>query len=123
MSANNPWFGVFQPGDVVRIRSYEDMEAEYDPSDYGISCPDGILFSIGMKYLCGREYTIEKIDPHAFYGQCEILRFEGTEAEYGCSVDEWVITTCMIELAAQPVITEVSIDDFAKVLSGGESFA
>lgn len=123
MSANNPWFGVFHPGDVVRIRSYEDMEYEYGPSDYGISCPDEILFSMDMKYLCGREYVIEEIAPYAFYDQCEVVRFEGVEAKHGCSVDEWVITTCMIELVAQPVITEVSIDDFAKVLSGGESFA
>ena len=123
MSANNPWFGVFQPGDVVRIKSYEDMKAEYDFSDYGIYCPDNITFAKNMKYLCGREYTIEKIDLYEDGDQYEIVHFEGAEAERGCSVDGWIITTCMIELVAQPVITEVSIDDFAKVLSGGESFA
>lgn len=123
MSANNPWFGVFQPGDVVRIRSYEDMEAEYDFNDYGIRCPDEISFAKDMKYLCGREYTIEQIDLHEFRNRCEVVRFEDAEADPGRSVDNWIITTCMIELAARPVITEVSIDDFAKVLSGGESFA
>ena len=48
----------FHIGDLVRIRQWDDMIAQYGASDYGIATPDA-AFVHNMKNLCGREFTIE----------------------------------------------------------------
>lgn len=52
----------FHVGDVVRIRQWDDMKAEYGlDSGCDIPCPG--CFVKGMRQFCGREVTITKIYP------------------------------------------------------------
>ena len=50
----------FQVGQRVRIRQWDDMLSEFGSNSAGsILC--AAIFVSDMKYLCGREFTIEKI--------------------------------------------------------------
>ena len=51
--------GNFQVGQRVRIRQWDDMVREFGGNDYGIPCK--AAFMPEMRYLCGQEFTIEKI--------------------------------------------------------------
>ena len=48
----------FKVGDRVRIRSWEDMEKEFDIYDSNGIKIEGAYFAYYMKHLCGREATI-----------------------------------------------------------------
>lgn len=51
----------FNPGDLVVIRDWNDMEEEYGLNECGnISCK--FTFVAEMVYLCGSEWTIRDID-------------------------------------------------------------
>ena len=52
----------FHVGDVIRIRQWDDMKAEYGLDHRGdIRCPG--CFVKAMKEFCGREVTITNIYP------------------------------------------------------------
>lgn len=55
----------FQVGDVVHIRSWDEMVAEFGTERNGtaISCPH-LLFLDSMRYLCGKKFTIRKAEYH-----------------------------------------------------------
>lgn len=51
----------YNVGDRVVIREWDDMEEEYGltfSSDINCNC----IFAKGMRYLCGREFTIKALD-------------------------------------------------------------
>lgn len=49
------------PGDVLRIREWDDMEAEFGTDDEGdIACE--FYFTREMEKFCGTVLTVEKID-------------------------------------------------------------
>lgn len=50
----------FKVGDRVRIREWQDMVNEYGTTTYGFIVNCG--FTEHMKYLCGKEYTISRIN-------------------------------------------------------------
>ena len=53
----------FNVGDRVVIREWDDMEEEYGlTSSSSINC--NCYFTTGMRYLCGREFTIRALDDH-----------------------------------------------------------
>ena len=75
----------FLPGDTVCIRSWDDMLAEFGGNEVRIHCR--LIFTSRMKYLCGKEFVIERIDSD---GRVRLLP----------ALDVWSISTDMLELAA-----------------------
>lgn len=49
----------FSVGDIVRIRSWDDMEAEFGEGYDGVATPFG--FVRGMRKYCGREICIDRL--------------------------------------------------------------
>ena len=49
----------FEVGDLCRIRSWDDMEAEFGLTD-GDYIPCAFNFVVGMKHLCGIEFKVSR---------------------------------------------------------------
>lgn len=66
---------MFQVGDVVRVRSWDDMASEYEVDDVGdIRIRLGVWFFSGKRRLCGDEGIISSIEPDPFFnGYCSVL--------------------------------------------------
>ena len=66
---------MFQIGDVVRVRSWDDMTSEYEVDDAGdIKIRSGVWFFRGRRYICGDEGIISSIEPDPFFrGYCSVL--------------------------------------------------
>lgn len=89
----------FHAGDVVRIRDWDDMEAEFGLNSWGnIDCR--FTFTDEMSAYCGEVYTIEYIDgrEHVHFTEQNSL-----SSDYNVSFD-------MIELVEDP--SQESIPDF-----------
>lgn len=56
-----------QVGDLVAIRDWDDMEEEFGLNEYeSIKCE--FNFTEAMRSLCGREFTITKIEYGKYFG-------------------------------------------------------
>lgn len=84
---------LYQVGDVCRIRGWEDMASEYGTFDSGtIACPG--QFPEKMRDLCGRVFTVKRIDPDGrLYSKedTESLNAEGRPGK------KWIIKEEMLE--------------------------
>lgn len=92
-------------GDVVVIRSWEDMEAEFGLTRSG-NIPCEFTFTKDMRYLCGRELVVRRI-----YGST--ITFVDNREE------SWSISADMLELSSGYQIQQPRVEDFASVLFGG----
>ena len=82
----------FKPGDICRVRDWDDMAAEFNPcAKTSIGIPDSPPFVDGMRYLCGKTFVIREIY-HSWMWNCELYRAEG-----GVD-DSWYISAPMLEL-------------------------
>lgn len=89
----------FHAGDVVRIRDWDDMEAEFGLNSWGnINCR--FTFTDEMSAYCGEVYTIEYIDEREF------VHF----AEWNSLSDDYNVSFDMLELVEDP--NQESIPDF-----------
>lgn len=61
----HPWF---QPGDRVRVRSWEDMEREYGLSVYTHTINVPFHFIREMECYCGREYCVTSVEEVTYGG-------------------------------------------------------
>lgn len=52
----------YNVGDRVVIRDWDDMAEEYGLTPYSENINCNRYFTTGMRYLCGREFTIKAID-------------------------------------------------------------
>jgi len=76
----------FKVGELVRVRSWEDMEREYGSEDSRhttnprhVTTP-GIGFNEKMRYLCGKKGRINKI---TFFGDfCFVYEFAGLDLSF-----------------------------------------
>ena len=107
-SCGNNWFFELndlmplpEVGDQIKIRSWEDMEAQYGSDECGDIDPDGnnFMFLQDMRYLCSKTHAIEGIELNAdiptwFY------------------IDDWYIEPYMIERVIKKEDKEV--DKFTK---------
>ena len=75
-----------QVGDIVRIRQWDDMLAEYGKNSFGINC--ACNFTLEMLQYCGSEFTITEIKSFSLGTAKRVFGLEG------CS---YVISTDMIE--------------------------
>ena len=72
---------MFQPGDLVEFKQWDEMEEEFGLNGSSIKC----LFSFitNMKHLCGQQYTIYKIVD----GKYVYFKEQGRWTEYNISTD------------------------------------
>lgn len=75
-------------GDVLRIRRWEDMEAEFGLNEIGeILCAD--TFTPHMKELCGMTFTVKRIHEYPTAAS----DYDAEEPEF----DRWLISADMLE--------------------------
>lgn len=92
-------------GDVVVIRSWEDMEAEFGLTSTGdIACE--FIFTREMRYLCGKKLVVKRING-------SVVRFVDNGAY------NWSISADMLELSSDYQMQQPRVEDFASVLFGG----
>lgn len=102
-------------GDVLRIRRWEDMEAEFGLDDDGeINCP--FKFTKNMRPMCGQKFTVMKRGSgERFFSE------EGVEkTNLSLWRDHWNISADMLEPLEDEefVAPEESLFDFLAGLSG-----
>ena len=88
----------FNVGDVVVIRDWDDMEAEYG-LDKTNDIPCRFTFTTDMKYLCGTEHVIRRIDDN------KKLFFEDDMAR------GWSISFDMLRYADDLCVDTAEIDE------------
>lgn len=95
----------YNVGDVLQIRQWDDMVEEFGLDINGdIETPSS--FTTGMKYLCGKKFTV-----------AHILSFDdGTYISEEDIFDQWNIDEEMLEPYLQKLET-VSDSDFQTMLS------
>lgn len=92
------------PGDLVRIRTWDDMASEYESDDDGIYVPG--YFSDTMGILCGREFKIFNI---LKWGSTGFTLKDGTNDYKDCirvildgDASGWIITAEMLQSKESP---------------------
>lgn len=82
-------------GDILRIRDWDDMVAEFGVNSYG--CVDSFPgFTPSMKYLCGETFTVANISPTSCGGVVRLRSVEKLEAIRQSNI-EWFISSVMVE--------------------------
>ena len=61
----------YNPGETVVVRQWDDMAAEYGTQSGSIKCPYNFIQA--MRFLCGREFTVESCEDDTWCGQ-DIVR-------------------------------------------------
>lgn len=86
----------FSVGDIVRIRSWDDMEAEFGegPTHDYVAVPFG--FDRGMRKYCGREICIDRLEKDNVYSTVEVFSHDLPTA--------WYWSEEMFEYATPPVV-------------------
>ena len=87
----------FDVGDVVVIRDWDDMEAEYGLDEDGEDIACRFTFAEGMRYLCGTQHVITDIS------DIGIVSFEDDV--------HWTIGFDMLRHADDPCADTVEIDE------------
>lgn len=82
-------------GDVLRIRQWDDMEAEFGVNSCGGVDSFPFFFS-NMKYLCGETFTVANISPTTRDGVVRLRSVEKLEAIRYTNI-EWFISSDMVE--------------------------
>lgn len=104
----------YQVGDVLRVRQWDDMAAEFGLDGLGgINCKY-CKFAPEMRYMCGQTFTVSSITPNRKYHSKE-----GIE-------DFWLITEdmlepyCDVELYADPT-DKKNIEAFLSTFQTGSN--
>lgn len=106
----------FSVGDLVRVRDWDDMAAEFDSDGDVIECKAG--FTAEMRHLCGTEFII--CNPQTTDGYMNYAH--GVEGfSRWCSDIEWIITEDMIEhVEEEDAYDDVDgVEDITSILSSG----
>ena len=99
-------------GDVLQIRSFEDMKSEFGFEDFGLEDgwiigKDGVCFTKEMIYLCGSVFTVSKItqkDNRYYYRSVEGIEIKA----FG---HPWFIAAWMLEPYSDDTEWEVADDN------------
>lgn len=103
----------FSPGDLVRIREWDDMKKQFGTNHSEIMCRFG--FVEGMRYLCGTQFVIGSIDLNGNVIPTEENLFEDKQ----CYKGRWSVSTDMIELVHDDFDEsdeEFSAEDYLSVI-------
>ncbi len=86
----------YKIGDELRIREWDDMEAEYPHSSYGTSINgDYYSFIKQMRHLCGKDFTVSDIE--RIRGTGHIVYHSYEKVEYDKNPNGWCIQEYMLE--------------------------
>ena len=109
------WFGE---GDVVRVRSWADMAADFGQSDaeHSIALPRDTSFVDSMRHLCGKKFLIDQCLERGRYGFYRLEGFEGTNPE------GWSWSAEMLEPVLDVEVSRPRIDpeSLSSILIGGQ---
>lgn len=96
-------------GDVLKIRSWEDMKFEYGVDEFGAIVSDkGVCFHEEMQYLCGRIFTVEDVEQRV--GK-ETKYYSVEDVENLDTYGGWYITAWMLEPYEDDEDFECATDD------------
>lgn len=99
---------IFRPGDLIRIRQWDDMEQEFGMNDYGsIACK--FTFVPEMKDLCGMTAIIAEIEDDEVF-------FEPDSCD-NSDYKSYRFSTHMIEYVGDGTAPEISPDALNKILT------
>lgn len=98
----------FKVGDVVRVRDWDDMAAEYDGRHWNYISMPVASFIDDMRYLCGREFEIKTMGSVVERGVREV-------SGHG---ESWTVTTAMIEHVEDVVDCDGDISAFINLFGG-----
>lgn len=96
---------IFNVGDLVRVRDWDDMDAEFGRcgiDDCDIDCE--AVFTEAMQDLCGLEAEITAVYPN--YQGYGYTAYKTTNDD----INGWVITADMLELVARADCDEPATD-------------
>lgn len=80
-------------GDVLRIRSFEDMKSEFGADKDGNIFGTNVYFLAGMSNLCGKEFTVSGVVEERYGYRYQSL--QGVE-DRGAT-KPWIIQSWMLE--------------------------
>lgn len=95
---------TLQVGDLVRIRSWEDMASEYNSDGDGISIP--FYFSDVMGSLCGKEFEVLEVSKYVdepFVNlKNEVIEKDGVQVILDGEASNFLISAEMLESREAP---------------------
>lgn len=91
---------VYEPGEEVKIRDWDEMAEEYEVLGTTINCPSGFVRE--MRCLCGNSYVIKELT-------CENTNVDANNYSLIPHVNFW-ISGAMLKRAETPVEIS-SLDD------------
>ena len=105
---------AYHPGDMVRIREYADMLAQYGADEDGDIYHEGQWFTMDMRKLCGYEFIVQDVY-HDEWPDDNIVIISGHDMD-DC------ITDWMVELADTGCDDDddPSMEDYMSILGEGE---
>ena len=96
-------------GDVLKIRSWDDMKSEYGVDEFGEIVSDkGVCFHEEMQHLCGRIFTVQDVEQR-IGDETRYYSVEGVEQLDYCG--NWYITAWMLDPYADDEDFECATDD------------
>jgi len=102
----------FKVGDVLQIRQWDDMSAEFGECGGFIGCLGG--FYDYMRHLCGEIFTVKEIR-RSSYAADRYISVEGVENDGGIT-PYWYISEDMLEQIQSEIniniLDERRLDDF-----------
>ena len=102
----------YNVGDELRIREWNDMEAEFGRYDNHIPVGGGVCFTSRMKHLCGSNFTVSKIIERS--GRIRYRSKEGTG-------QGWSIVAEMLEPRREEELYIATDSDLDELLYGGDT--
>lgn len=95
-----------QPGDIVTIRTWDDMAEEYGLNESGGIKTPFLTILEGMKQFCGHSYIVKRSDRQScsFYGFHYIFPICAL-ASYSPSLQSIPISSVSFDSLIQPLIT------------------
>ena len=110
---------MFDTGDIVVVRDYEDMKQEYEVRFGDVCCPDGVFFVEQMRHLCGNSYRV--MGQGLFPESLSLLTVNGSP-----STEHWNITQYMLrssvaqeEIDSNALHGLLGVNEHASVGEGG----
>lgn len=97
----------FQVGDIVKVKSWEEMVSQYKVDTDGDIFHGDIWFVKDMRYLCGLTFEVAGITECG--GYFEIETYESTD---GFTIADWMVELALHRQNMDQFIDQIHTDDF-----------
>lgn len=95
-------------GDVLRVREWDDMLAEFRLDSDGCIALSKSYFAPNMRYLCGKTFTVDRMEPYLdttlIHSAEKVENYDFTS---NLANHTWSITSDMLE----PLFEQNSVDE------------